>query len=164
MLQRAFVRGVFALALVLAQGASASAQTATPPTAPDGVSAVLVNLQQALGTSDEPRFRALFAATVPAVRLEQHARDLVRPGVASAVVRERSRDSLVITASHDDDFGDARRGKCFGDRRDEGSAVAREEQSLGEPHPGRIPRSENHPRQHAASYANWWQDKDFGHA
>jgi hypothetical protein len=91
MLQRAFLRGVFALALVLAPGASAAAQTATPPTAPDGVSAVLVNLQQALGTSDEPRFRALFAATVPTARLEQHARDLVRPGVVSAVVRERSR-------------------------------------------------------------------------
>jgi hypothetical protein len=86
MFYRPFVQGVFALAWVLANGAHLAAQTPV-----DGVSLVLTNLQQALATANPATFRALFASTVDVAVVEQHTSNFVRPGVVSAVVRERNR-------------------------------------------------------------------------
>ena len=86
---RSILRGVLALALVLGGGSQPRAQVST-----DGPSLILAAFQRALAASDRAGLGALFATTVAETRVEQHLNDLVRPGVVSAVVRERDRAPL----------------------------------------------------------------------
>ena len=81
-----------------------------------------------------------------------------------ALVRERISDAIVIAAGHDNDVGDARCSKRVSNRRNERSAGRRLEQGLREAHTGRVSGGQNYPGQHAASYANSREKKDFGHA
>jgi hypothetical protein len=84
------VRALLLLACVLGPADSLLAQTRSP----DPVDAVVRRLEGVLNTSDRREFPSLFAASVAAETVEQHALDLFYPGSIRTALFERGRSPL----------------------------------------------------------------------
>jgi hypothetical protein len=83
-------RALLLLACLIGPAAAALAQTRSP----DPVEAVVRHLERVLNTGDKGEFPSLFASSVPAETVTQHALDLFYPGSVRTAIFERGRSPL----------------------------------------------------------------------
>jgi len=83
-----------ATVVILVVLAAAASPAGAQPAPTDPVSGVLTGLERALATANGQEFAALFGDQMAEAGIRIYANDLVRPGVTSAVVKERERAPL----------------------------------------------------------------------